>query len=221
MKKLIIGSVIAALSCLAFSQAQTYQSRIQLTASNFYVPKGLEEKIFKPALRSVGIAYLHQITPKIRVGAAYSVWYSWNKLSNFIPVDGNGYYEDVGPMDVWKKGDLRARYDYRFFELSGNYTISQTALGESYAGVGLSYATGKNTVTESISNIPWAIDWVVQSTVEKKSYVGALVQAGYDFFLFRKRMTLGLSETVKYYPALPLQYYTNLNIGYNFSLRKR
>jgi hypothetical protein len=221
MKKLIIGSVIAVLPCLAFSQTQTYQSRIQLTASNLYVPKGLEEKMFKPALRSVGIAYLHQLTPKIRVGVAYSAWYSWNKLANFIPVDGNGYYEDVGPMDVWKKGDVRARYDYRFFELSGNYVINQNAFGESYACVGMSYAIGKNTVTESINNIPWAIDWVVQSTVEKKSYLGALAQVGYDFFLIQKRMTLGLSETMRLYSGLPIQYYTNLNIGYNFSLKKR
>jgi hypothetical protein len=85
----------------------------------------------------------------------------------------------------------------------------------------MSYAIGKNTVTESINNIPWAIDWVVQSTVEKKSYLGALAQVGYDFFLIQKRMTLGLSETMRLYSGLPIQYYTNLNIGYNFSLRKR
>jgi hypothetical protein len=221
MKKLIIGSVMSVLPFLAFSQAQTYQSRIQLTASNFYVPKGLQEKIFRPALRSVGIAYLHRLTPKIRVCVAYSAWYSWNKLSNFMPVDGNGYYEDVGPMDEWKKGDLRARYDYHFFEMSGNYAVNQSSVGELYVGIGASYATGKNTITESINNIPWAIDRIVESSKKKRSYFGALVQAGYDFFLFRKRITLGLSETVRYYPSLPLQYYTNLNIGYNFSLRKR
>jgi hypothetical protein len=124
-------------------------------------------------------------------------------------------------MDVWKKGDIRARYDYRFFELSGNYTINENAFGASYAGVGMSYAMGENTVTESINNIPWAMDWVVQSKIERASYFGALAQAGYDLFLFEKRMTLGLSETMRLYSGLPIQYYTNLNVGYNFSLRKR
>jgi hypothetical protein len=78
---------------------------------------------------------------------------------------------------------------------------------------------GKNTVTESINNIPWALDWVVQSTVEKKSYLGALVQVGYNFFLMHKRITLGLSEAMRLYSGLPIQYYTNLNIGYNFGKR--
>lgn len=209
-----------AFPCLAFPQAQTYTSRIQLTASNLYVPKGLQEKMIRPALRSVGIAYLHQLTPRIRVGVAYSAWYSWNKLSNFIPADGNGYYENVGPMDEWKKGDIRARYDYRFFELLGNYTINQSSVGELYAGIGASYTTGKNTITEGINNIPRVRDGIVESSEKKKSYFGALAQTGYDFFLFRKRITLGLSETVRYYPSLPLQYYTNFNVGYNFSLRK-
>ena len=59
------------------------------------------------------------------------------------------------------------------------------------------------------------------SRTEKRSYLGGLAQAGYNYFLFKKRINIGASLAVRFYPTLPVQYYTNVNLGYRFNLLRR
>lgn len=193
-----------------------YTDRIQITAGNFIVPQGEGEKMFKPFLRNVGISVQKKLTPHFSVGLYYNKWYNWNKLYRFIPSNGNGYYEK-GTFYTWKAGDIRARFDYQLIDIIGNYGV-QYHHHELYAGAGISYATGKNDKITSVYQNPGYHDILVQSKTERGHYSGLVGQIGYDYLVFHNRINVGVSGALRYYPALSLQYYANINVGYNFKL---
>jgi hypothetical protein len=151
------------------------------------------------------------------LGLYYSKWYSWHKLSNFIPFDGNGYYESGTPGARWQSGDVRARYDYNMLDVIGDYCFKRNN-HELFAGLGLSYATGKNSVIVGVYQYPGYPDPIIESKTEKANFIGAVIQAGYNYYLLKKRINIGPSGVLRYYGSLPPQYYININIGYNFRL---
>jgi|GEM_PF-5521054 len=205
----------------AYSQDKQYSEKVQVNIGNFFVPgNSIDEKLFRPFLRNVGVSYQMNVSKNIRVGLQYNRWYNWHQLDNFIPTDGNGYYVDAGPITTWQNGDVRAQYDYNFWEVTGDYYKSHKS-HEVFAGVGISITAGKNTVTEGVYRHPGYPDWLIYSRTEKKSYLGGLAQAGYNYFLSKKRINIGASLAIRYYPTLPVQYYTNVNLGYRFNLLRR
>lgn len=202
-----------------FSQSQT--ERVQLNIGSFCVPKGSDEQMFKPVVRQIGLSYTHAVNECISLQASYLKWYNWNKLDGFIPLHGNRYAEQLGAIETWKPGDVQSRFDYQFVELSALYTLPCSASQELYAQAGLSYSWGYNDKVKYTYHEPGAFDWLVESETEKSSHLGGIAQIGYNYFLFKRRINLGVSAAMRYYPKLSAQYYTNVNVGYNFSYRKR
>lgn len=200
---------------IVLAQSSLFKNEIQATVSNFYVPAGVEEKMFKPFMRSLGIAYTYAFTDRVEVQTTLTLWFNTYRFSPFKRTLGNGYYETTG----WRKGVVKNRFDYNLVDINCNYNLMQTPRQTIYLGTGVSYCKGKNTVTESIVQIPGAMDYLIEVREETKSYFGMVAKVGYQFYPF-KRIGIGVSETVRKYSSLPTQFYTDVRIGYRFGLRK-
>src|SRR5690606_39071361 len=182
---------------------------------------GTGEKLFSPFIRNTGISFSNKISPSVSLHLGYFRWFSQTSFVGQFSKLGNGYSE-LSSLEEAKVGDVHYRYDYQFMDASVTYSMVDFRDQEVYLGLGASYAFGKDVLLKGKFRLdPGYEDWLVSYEDKNVSYLGGMMQLGYNYFFFKGRMNAGVSGTVRYYPSLPVQYYTNLNIGYNFSLLKK
>lgn len=204
----------------AFAQTELHSSRFQIHVSNLFVPNGVQPFNSKPFIRNVGFLIGQNIGNRFSINFTANKWYSRNSLIGFGVKEIDGYTEDIGGFESWDKGDILRRFRYSFLETSVGYELPIFRTHALYAQLGVSYTFGYNEVILSAYQYPGAIDWLIKTEVVKANYLGGVAQIGYNYLFFKSRINVGFSETLRLYPSMPLQWYLNLNLGYNFSLLK-
>jgi hypothetical protein len=214
MKRLL--QVASLLLFTTTGRTQTTE-RLQINVGNFVVlqREPVQDFIY-PFIRQIGGSYTHRINSTLALRASYSRWFQLDEIGG-NPFGYNAYYEPFKQSEDIRLGDIDAHYDYQSIDLAATYQLLQTKRHELYAGAGISYTWGVYTEYTGIYNEPGYPDWLFRLADRKHRDMGLITEIGYNYMLFKKRINVGVSETVKGYTSLPFQFYTNINMGYNFN----
>lgn len=214
MKKKIILVVLIFLYNINNVLGQS--EKIQFIFGNFYVPQ-VEMKILKsPLIRQFGFSYTHELSPIFSVRASYIIWYDWYNFGMIKPYPGKGGYYTSEFFNT-NVGHIDKYFDYQFLEVSGVYRNLIAKKHEIYGAIGFSYAWGKYSELVAAYRQPGYEDWLLSYETKKGKHFGILCEVGYNYFI-AKKINIGFSEAIRIYNNLPIQLYTNINIGYNFNL---
>jgi hypothetical protein len=199
------------------TRAQTTE-RIQINVGNFMVPQkeGIKH-FFYPFIRNIGGSYIHQFDSRFSLRASYNQWFRLLNIGLPVKIHLNGYYEPFKQPQDLRIGDIDRHFNYGAIDLEIIYQLLPIKRHELYTGVGISYTWGKYSKYTSIYNHPGYPDWVASLTTTKHYDLGLIAELGYNYMIFKNRVNIGISETVKGYTSLPFQFYTNVNLGYNFN----
>src|SRR5690606_4634628 len=121
-------------------------SRFQITLSNHLVPNSSRSKFGRPYIRNIGVSIAQDLGRNLTVAFSANRWYSLYSLEGFGDELIDGYSEDIGTIDNWRKGDVQRRFGYFILEGSLRYRISIQRFHEFYLDLGPSYAVGKNRI---------------------------------------------------------------------------
>ena len=205
------------LSSGVFAQQPT--EKLEINVGNFASDKF---RFFSHILGQVGVSYKYNVNKHYSMSASYTAWYNQERISsyfssvNYYSPESNGVRETLGPISTWQRGDVFSRFNYHFIEASG---IAKLPLRkhELYVTAGPSFALGTNEVIESAYSEPGYEDWIVLTRDERRTYFGGIVGIGYNYDM-SKRISIGVSESMRFYSQVPNQYYFNINVGYKFNL---
>jgi hypothetical protein len=210
---------IQVLACLLIGlnapvTAQT--ARVQLNMGNFTVPYEFDRDIFNGFINQAGISYTHQLSGSFSIKASYN---KWILFSNAYPYSFNGY--GARPQQsLFSVGRIIRRYNHNMIDVSGTYQHKLNHKHALWAGLGVSYTWGEYEYVKSFYKPFGNSDAILDVESKSAKYLGLIGELGYNYFMFNNRINIGVSESVRAYPNMPLQLYFNLNLGYNFSWKK-
>ncbi len=225
MKKLVLVLLTSSLLLLSvtesYSQFERKTFALEVNAGNLFLPSVERDAPLKPLRETVGLTLKYRLTENLVAGVSFHHWMNWHKIfGGMAPINPNGYYEDLGPVSSWKRGDIQKRFNYSFLDLMVGYSTSLSPRQEIYLMAGASFAAGDAIVIYENYINPGDDDWNMVTGIERRSHFGASALTGYNYWFPYLKLSVGLSAGFKYYSGIPLQLYTDLRVGFYFKLRK-
>ena len=225
MKNLICFITLILFFCNAATargeQDKHYSTRIQINAGNI-IHLG-DTTYFKTVLRNIGFRVSYKPISWLSVNFSYNKMVDMDVWFNGSREDKNGWIRKLpepypSTVNVLEEGFLISRFNYETFDLHLNYSKARKnhelifGVGACYT-IGIDKVTPRDVVFTSAYNRPETKD-------VPNSFWGPMIDVGYNRFLFNRRLNYGISMINRaYLSAFWLQYFIELNLGYNFDLK--